>query len=342
MSNFKFIDLFAGIGGFRIALESLGGECVFASEIDKFCRQTYEVNYAHKPENSDIREQDENLVPGHDILCGGFPCQAFSQAGKQLGFEDDRGVLFLDIVRILKAKRPKAFILENVKGLITHDKGRTLTTKLKALREDLGYFVPKPRILNAKDFGLAQNRPRVFIVGFRGDLNITLFNYPYPVPHNNYVQKILEQEVSPKYYISQRYWEGLKAHKSRHEGKDNGFGYQILDPYGVSNTIMVGGQGRERNLIYDPSIKKRGGLDSKSNTEYIRVMTPREWARLQGFPESFKIVVSDTQAYKQFGNSVAIPVVRMVARNVLLGLQEAEPELSFLNPTDWKQLHSGI
>ncbi|MDB9410458.1 DNA (cytosine-5-)-methyltransferase, partial [Microcystis aeruginosa CS-558/01A06] len=167
-----FIDLFAGIKGFRIALENLGCQCVFSSEIDPHSQKVYLANYGHLPDNQDIRKLEAKTVPDHDILCGGFPCQAFSIAGRKHGFEDARGTLFFEVARILHEKKPKAFILENVQGLVHHDRGKTLKTILDILEKDLHYFVPSPQILNARYFGVPQNRPRIFIVGFREDLNI--------------------------------------------------------------------------------------------------------------------------------------------------------------------------
>jgi DNA (cytosine-5)-methyltransferase 1 len=317
---FKFIDLFAGIGGFRIAFQKLGGKCVFSSEIDKYCKITYEENFGEVP-FGDIKEIHEKDVPDHDILLAGFPCQTFSIAGKKAGFKDVRGTLFFDIARILKKKKPKAFLLENVKGLNHHDKGKTLATILNVLRKDLDYYVPQPEILNAKDFGVPQNRERIFIVGFRKDLNISTFNYPGPLNMKTSVKNILEDNpVSVKYYLSKRYLDTLKEHKMRHKNKGNGFGYKVISSDKCANAIVIGGMGKERNLIYDdrltnfiPVTKIKGEV----NRECIRRMTPREWARLQGYPEKFKIKVSDSQAYKQFGNSVAVPVVQEIGKAIL-------------------------
>lgn len=324
-----FIDLFAGIGGFRIALENLGCTCVFASEIDPHARKTYAANHGHTPENEDIRQLQEKDVPDHDILCAGFPCQAFSIAGKKNGFDDTRGTLFHEIARILKHKQPKAFILENVQGLVNHDKKRTFKIILNTLQEELNYYVPTPEILNAKHFGVPQNRPRIFIVGFRGDLNINNFNYPQPIGKPVSIKDILEQqEVSVKYYLSQCYLETLYRHRQRHKNKGNGFGLCVVDPEQISNSIMVGGMGKERNLVKDEKLtnfQPVTRIKGEVNKEFVRRMTPREWARLQGFPEDFKIVVSDGQAYKQFGNSVAIPVVEAVAREVIKNLILSSP-----------------
>ena len=319
--KFTFIDLFAGIGGFRIAMQNLGGKCVFSSEIDKYAQITYQVNFGEKPAG-DITKIDEHDIPEHDILCAGFPCQAFSIAGKRKGFKDEtRGTLFFDIARIIEAKKPKAFFLENVKGLKSHDKGRTLKIILKVLRDDLNYFVPEPKIINAKDFGVPQNRERIFIVGFRKDLKISDFEYPSPLNKKTKFADIKEKEaVSVKYYLSTTYLETLRNHKRRHENKGNGFGYEIINDNQCANAIVVGGMGRERNIVIDCRLKDFTPvtkIKGKVNREGLRRMTPREWARLQGFPDKFLIKVSDTQAYKQFGNSVAIPAIEATARKII-------------------------
>jgi len=319
--KFTFIDLFAGIGGFRIAMQNLGGDCVFSSEINNYAKKTYDANFGEVP-FGDITKIDENDVPEHDVLCAGFPCQAFSIAGKRKGFKDEtRGTLFFDIARIIEAKKPKAFFLENVKGLKNHDKGRTLKTILKVLREDLDYFVPEPKIMNAKDFGVPQNRERIFIIGFRKDLNITKFEYPKPLKRKVKFADVKEKDtVSVKYYLSTVYQNTLKKHKQRHSNKGNGFGFEIIPDDQCANAIVVGGMGRERNIVVDcrltdftPITKIKGEV----NRDGWRRMTPREWARLQGFPEKFIIPVSDAQAYKQFGNSVAIPAISATAKQII-------------------------
>lgn len=318
--GFTFIDLFAGVGGFRIAMQRLGGKCVFSSEIDKYAQKTYECNFGEVP-FGDITKIHEKDVPEHDVLCAGFPCQAFSIAGKRKGFEETRGTLFFDIARILKEKRPKAFFLENVKGLTNHDKGRTLKTILKVLRKDLDYFVPKPQIMNAKDFGVPQNRERIFIVGFRKDTGISDFEYPAPTDKKVSFADVKEdKEVSVKYYLSDTYKKTLIQHKQRHANKGNGFGYEIIKDNECANAIVVGGMGRERNIVIDcrlsdftPVTKIKGEV----NKDFWRRMTPREWARLQGFPDDFIIEVSDVQAYKQFGNSVAVPAIHATAEKMI-------------------------
>ncbi|GAA3725588.1 DNA (cytosine-5-)-methyltransferase [Flavobacterium ginsengisoli] len=320
--TFKFIDLFAGIGGFRIALQNLGGKCVFTSEWDENAKKTYKANFGETPFGDITKERTKNYIPkGFDILCAGFPCQAFSIAGKRGGFEDTRGTLFFDVAKIIRDKQPKAIFLENVKGLKSHDKGKTLETILNVLRNDLGYYVPDPEIMNAKEFGVPQNRERIYIVGFRGDLGINSFEYPETLDEKVTFKDVKEKDVVPtKYYLSSQYLQTLKNHKERHANKGNGFGYQIIKDDEISNSILVGGMGRERNLVldyritdYTPSTHIKGEV----NREGIRKMTPREWARLQGFPDHFVIPVADASAYKQFGNSVAIPAIQATAEKII-------------------------
>jgi len=320
--TFKFIDLFAGIGGFRLALQNLGGKCVFTSEWDKYSKQTYKANFGEIPFGDITKEKTKNYIPDDfDVLCAGFPCQAFSIAGRRGGFEDTRGTLFFDVAEIIKKKQPKAIFLENVKGLRNHDKGKTLATILNVLREDLNYYVPEPKILNAKEFGVPQNRERIFIVGFRKDLGIDEFQYPEATDKTAILEDILEeQEVSVKYYLSTIYLQTLKNHRARHESKGNGFGYEIIPQDGTANAVVCGGMGRERNLVLDDRLtnfKPITNISGKVNREGVRKMTPREWARLQGFPDNFKIVVSDAQAYKQFGNSVAVPAIEATAEKII-------------------------
>lgn len=321
--KFKFIDLFAGIGGFRMALQNLGGKCVFTSEWDKYSKKTYRANFGEVPFGDITKDSTKSYVPdSFDVLCAGFPCQAFSIAGRRGGFEDTRGTLFFDVAEIIKNKQPKAFFLENVKGLRSHDKGKTLKTILNTLREDLGYYVPDPQVMNAKNFGVPQNRERIFIVGFRKDLGITEFKYPEPLEDKVAIEDtVLEKDVvSVKYYLSETYVETLRRHRARHESKGNGFGYEIIPNHGTANAVVCGGMGRERNLVIDDRLEDFTpvtNITGEVNKEGIRKMTPREWARLQGFPDNFKIVVSDGQAYKQFGNSVAVPAIQATAKAIL-------------------------
>lgn len=327
--SFKFIDLFAGIGGFRMAMQNLGGKCIFTSEWDENAKKTYRANYGEVPFGDITKESTKNYIPeGFDVLCGGFPCQAFSIAGKRGGFEDTRGTLFFDVAEIIKKHKPKAIFLENVKGLRSHDKGKTLETILNVLRNDLGYYVPEPQVVNAKDFGVPQNRERIYIVGFRKDLEITQFTYPQPLEANPTFEDVKEENVPPtKYYLSTQYMQTLVNHKERHANKGNGFGYAIIPDDGIANAIVVGGMGRERNLVidhrivdYTPTTHIKGTV----NREGIRKMTPREWARLQGFPDNFVIPVADASAYKQFGNSVAVPAIQATAEQILKAVNSAK------------------
>lgn len=330
--KFTFIDLFAGIGGFRIALQNLGGKCVYSSEFDAKAQESYLANYGEMPFGDITKESTKSYIPKKfDVLCGGFPCQAFSLAGRRLGFNDEtRGTLFFEIEAILRKHQPKAFFLENVKGLAIHDKGRTLKTILEHL-DDAGYDVVPPQILNAMDYGVPQHRERIYIIGFRKDLGINVkdFHYPEPITPGDKRPKFKdvmeENEVSVKYYLSTVYVETLKRHKARHEAAGHGFGYKIIDLDGVANAIVVGGMGRECNLIIDKRLTNFTpitNIKGEVNRDGIRKMTPREWARLQGFPDKFRIVVADASAYKQFGNSVAIPAIQATAEKELqmLGL----------------------
>lgn len=325
--HFTFIDLFAGIGGFRMAMQNLGGRCVFSSEWDAQAQKTYMLNYGEIPFGDITLEETKSFIPDNfDILCAGFPCQAFSLAGKRKGFEETRGTLFFDVAEIIKRKQPKAFFLENVKGLLIHDKGNTIKTILKVLREDLDYYVPDPQIVNAMNFGVPQHRERVYIVGFRKDLNVNDFSYPEPTDATKTFADIKEKDVVPsKYYLSTQYIKTLIAHKERHAAKGNGFGYEIIPDDGVSNAIVVGGMGRERNLVIDKRLKDftpTTRIKGEVNHDGIRRMTPREWARLQGFPDNFIIGVADASAYKQFGNSVAVPAIQATAAQILKSINQ--------------------
>tara|TARA_R110000744_G_scaffold114988_1_gene215052 strand:+ start:3840 stop:4802 length:963 start_codon:yes stop_codon:yes gene_type:complete len=310
MNTYKIIDLFAGIGGIRRGFEQAyegGIECVFTSEWDKFAAQTYKLNYPNEVLHGDITQISEKDIPDHDILLAGFPCQPFSQAGLKKGFSDTRGTLFFDIEKILLEKKPKAFLLENVKRLRTHDKGRTLETILKHLKK-AGYKV-NYEVLRARDFGLPQNRERIFIVGFLD--NSIEFEFPKPTIENTSVSDILENKVDSSYTISDRLWEGHQRRKRENKLKGKGFGYGIVD----------------KNSEYTNTISARYYKDGseilvRQKDKNPRKLTPREAARLQGFPDSFKIQVSNNQAYKQFGNSVAVNVVEAVAKKIILALNQ--------------------
>lgn len=332
----RFIDLFAGIGGIRLGFEKIfpDGQTVFVSEWDEFAQKTYRANFNDAFEISgDITKVDENDIPSFDICLAGFPCQAFSMAGKRMGFEDDykgtcRGTLFLDVVRICKHHRPKVIFCENVKGLLIHDKGRTFNI-IKNSFETLGYDVYF-KVLNSRDFGVPQNRERIYIVCFRKDLDAKNFTFPEPTDSTKVIEDILEDAPIPsRYYLSDTYVETLRRHRARHEALGHGFGYEIKPMNGVANAIVCGGMGRERNLLVDPrehSLIPQTHIKGHINSENIRKMTPREWARLQGFPESFKFVLSDVHLYKQFGNSVTVNVISAIAKNIQTTLESTQHE----------------
>lgn len=321
--KFTFIDLFAGIGGFRIAFQNLGGKCVFSSEWDEQAKKTYYANYGEVPFGDITKEITKSRIPKKfDVLCAGFPCQAFSMAGKKLGFEETRGTLFFDVAEILRRHQPKAFFLENVKGLVIHDKGKTFKTILNTL-DEVGYVVPDPQIVNAMFFGVPQHRERIYIVGFRKDLGIEKNEFLYPEQKSitkHWIDVREENPVPAKYYLSTQYIKTLINHKARHEAKGNGFGYDIIPDDGVAHAIVVGGMGRESNLVIDfrqKDLTPTTRIQGEVNKDGWRKMTPREWARLQGYPDSFKIVVADASAYKQFGNSVAVPAIQATAEQLI-------------------------
>ena len=331
----KSIDLFAGIGGIRLAFQNLGVNCMFSSEWDKFSQKTYAANFGELPKG-DITKISSDQIPFHDVLLAGFPCQAFSQAGLKKGFQDTRGTLFFDIQRILTAHRPRMFLLENVKQLRGHDKGRTLQTILsvlkgehtelpenlsisaearKALSEKLDYWVDF-KVLRSCDFGVPQNRQRVYIVGFDrnyyGDIDFeNSFSWPTPTGIPTSVRQILQShnEVDEKYTISQRLLDGHERRKREHREKGNGFGFSVFAPEdSYTNTISARYYKDGSEILIDQSDLGRRP----------RKLTPRECARLQGYPETFIVdAVSDVQAYRQFGNSVSVPVVQAVASQML-------------------------
>ena len=320
--SFQFIDLFAGIGGFRVAMQALGGKCIFSSEWDKEAKKTYAANFGEVPFGDITSKRVKDSIPsGFDVLCAGFPCQAFSIAGRRGGFEDTRGTLFFQVAEIIKKHSPQAFFLENVKGLVGHDGGRTLATILNVLRNDLGYFVPDPKIINARDFGVPQHRERLFIAGFRSKSHADSFRYPPKSRKNSVFADVKEEHVvETRYYLSTQYLTCLRRHRARHEGKGNGFGYSVIQDNEVANAVVCGGMGRERNLVLDHRITDftpQTNIQGTVNTEGIRKMTPREWARLQGFPDKFLIPVANASAYKQFGNSVAVPAIQATAKMIL-------------------------
>ena len=323
----RSIDLFAGIGGIRIGFDNAFAEnieTVFVCEWDKFAQKTYKENFTDDFEIAgDITKIDETEIPEFDICLAGFPCQAFSLAGKRMGFEDDykglcRGTLFQDVVRICDHHKPKVIFCENVKGLTIHDRGRTFKIITKAF-EQIGYTVFS-RVLNSKDFGVPQNRERIYIVAFRNDINCESFEFPEGTDGKACIKDILEEApISSKYYLSDVYMETLRAHKERHKNKGNGFGYEIRELSGQAGAIVCGGMGRERNLIVDSrphNMEPVTHIKGEINKEDIRKLTPREWARLQGFPDTYKLSLADTHLYKQFGNSVTVNVIEAIAKKI--------------------------
>ena len=308
MKKIKFIDLFAGIGGFRLALENKGGMCVFSSEWDKHAKKTYFENFNETPFD-DIQKIDEKDIPSHDVLCGGFPCQAFSISGKQKGFEDIRGTLFFDIIRIATYHKPKVLFLENVSNILGHDSGNTLNVILEKLSQanyDVFY-----KIINSSEFGVPQSRKRAYFICFRKDLKISDFKFPEPKPFHLYVKDILESSVSENYFIN------------REDIKINKFFSDISNEPIRIGTINKGGQGERVYSIFGKGITLSaygGGIAGKTGAYFVnnrvRRLTPRECARLQGFPDSFVIPVSNSQAYKQFGNSVSLPVIESIFESI--------------------------
>ena len=320
--TYRAIDLFAGIGGIRMGFQQAFNriQFVYSNDNDKYCCQTYEENFGHiDPRNIEAVVENQSEIPDHDLLLAGFPCQPFSIAGEKKGFEDKtRGTLFYAIAKILNTKKPDAFLLENVRYFKHHDNGRTWKTVRDVLQNDLEYRV-YATVLNARYFGVPQNRPRFFIAGFKDEA--VAFNWPSENRKPPQLKDFLEKNIDPKYYLGQQYLNSLKEHRKRHEALGHGFGYKILNPEKeVSRTLVVGGMGKERNLIKNeplPDCWKPGDDPlKKKNNEGVRALTPREFARLQGFPDSFKIPISDTRAYKQFANSVAVPVIRAIAERM--------------------------
>lgn len=301
------IDLFAGIGGMRLGFEQAGYEIVYSNDIDKHSCETYRANFGEIDER-DIREVKAEKLPNFDILLGGFPCQPFSMIGKRDGLADPRGQLFNEIVRILNTKKPMAFVLENVKNLIRHNRGETFNHIKNELEKAGGGYSIFYEVLNSKNFGVPQKRERTYIVGLKETSTAFTFPQKRKYVHTKTLRDILEEEVPERYYLTEKYYKGLLNHKKRHNEKGSGFGCAVIDLDGVSNTLVSGNMGRERNLIKDKPCKK--------NRWGIRRLTERECARLQGFPDSFKIPVSTTQAYKQFGNAVSVPVIRTVAEEL--------------------------
>lgn len=316
--KFTFIDLFAGIGGMRIAFESAGGKCVYSNEWNKFSQKTYFDNFGDMPDG-DITKVDAKTIPDHDILVAGFPCQPFSIAGvskknslgRATGFEDKtQGTLFFDVCRIIKAKRPKAFMLENVKNLCSHDKGNTFKVIQESLDElDYDIFY---KVLDGQNF-VPQHRERILIVGFDRKTFKGLIDFKFditPVKPKPVIKKILEKNPDPKYTLSDKLWSYLQAYAAKHKAAGNGFGYGIAPLNGVSRTLSA--------RYYKDGSEVLIAQKNKNP----RRLTPRECARLQGFPDTFKITVSDGQAYKQFGNSVVVPLMANVAKLIAKELKQ--------------------
>lgn len=303
-NTLKVIDLFAGIGGIMTGFKSIGAKSVFVSEWDKPAQKTYYENFKEMPFGDITKIKPEEILP-FDILLAGFPCQPFSMAGKQLGLADTRGTLFFDIAKIVEYHRPSVVFLENVKRFKSHDGGRTFET-IKNILEQLGYEVYS-KVLNAKDFGVPQNRERIYIIGFLGKTN---FSFPEPLGIKTKLGNILEKKVDQKYTISDKLWEGHQRRKREHKEKGNGFGYSIFNEKSEYTSTISARYYKDGSEIL---------IEQKNKNP--RRLTPREAARLQGFNDSFKIPVSDCQAYKQFGNSVAVPVIKALAKEVKKALK---------------------
>lgn len=340
---YKSIDLFAGIGGIRMGFDRAFGNkisTVFVSEWDEPATKTYRANYKNANGDDyadgeiagDITKVDEKDIPSFDICLAGFPCQAFSFAGHHMGFNDDyhgmcRGTLFLEVARICDYHKPKVIFCENVKGLYHHNRGKTFQV-IKQTFENLGYKVFY-QVLNSRNFGVPQNRERVYIVAFRNDIAPENFEFPEKTDDTKTLWDIREKEpVDVKYYLSKVYMDTLETHKRRHASKGNGFGFEIRDWGDVAGAIVCGGMGRERNLVCDP--RQQGILipttHIKGNVNMwgVRKMTPREWGRLQGFPDTFKLPLADANHYKQFGNSVTVNVIEAIARKIKEVLENAK------------------
>lgn len=323
-------------------------ETVFVSEWDEAAQKTYKANFK-TPETiyGDITEIEASDIPEFDICLAGFPCQAFSLAGQHMGFDDDykgicRGTLFVDVARICEYHKPKVIFCENVKGLSIHDKGRTFKIICSTFR-DLGYTVFFDT-LNSKNFGVPQNRERIYIVAFRNDIAPKEFIFPQKTDDTKKLKDIIEETpVSSKYYLSEVYLDTLRKHKARHEAKGNGFGYEIRDWNGTAGAVVCGGMGRERNLIIDrrqTDLNPTTHIKGNVNGEGVRKLTPREWARLQGFPDSFKLPLADVHIYKQFGNSVTVNVIEAIARKIKDVL--SEEGLQMANRGEWSEPYAAL
>ena len=310
--KFKTLDLFAGVGGIRLGFENAGFETVFSNDFDKYCKKTYDLNFSvPKLLVEDIWKVDIKTLPEFDVLLGGFPCQPFSIAGCRKGFKDEkgRGNLFFRIAEILDEKKPAAFMLENVKNLKSHDKGKTFAVINDTLTA-LNYKI-FTKIIDARYF-VPQHRERIYIVGFRKDLIPKDFEFIFPESPKNEVklETILEKGNVDKYTLSDKLWGYLKSYAKKHQLKGNGFGFGLADTQGVTRTLSARYY-KDGSEILIPQKNKNP-----------RRLTPRECARLMGFPDSFRITVSDTQAYRQFGNSVVVPVIKNIAGEILASLKK--------------------
>lgn len=330
MNNFTFIDLFAGIGGIRLGFESIGGKCVFTSEWNEYSKKTYQANFGEE-ENfiGDIVTYPADKIPDHDVLLAGFPCQPFSIAGvskknalgRPHGFEcTTQGTLFFDVARIIVAKRPKAFMLENVKNLVSHNQGHTFEIIRNTLEQELGYQIFW-KVIDGQAW-VPQHRERIIIVGFREETNFSWDNLVVPDVHRT-LKDILHPEdgtepaeppyttgvkakVHSKYTLTDHLWQYLQDYAAKHKAKGNGFGFGLVTEDDVARTLSA--------RYYKDGSEILVSRDTKTRKKNPRRLTPRECARLMGFDDTFQIVVSDTQAYKQFGNSVVVPVIKAVAK----------------------------
>ena len=328
--GFSFIDLFAGIGGLRLAAESIGGHCVFTSEWDSYAQKVYEANFKdNRPPEGDIQKIDADEIPEHDLLLAGFPCQPFSIAGvskanalgRKHGFEHEtQGNLFYDVARVIAHHRPAAFMLENVKNLVSHDRGRTFSVIRQTLAEELGYHIDF-RVIEARHF-LPQRRPRIVIVGFKEPTAFSFENLELPEKDQVTMKDILHPEdgteapegnytvgpdakVSDKYILTDKLWDYLQRYKEKHGAAGNGFGFGLVGPDDIARTLSARYYKDGSEILVD-----------RGPGENPRRLTPRECARLMGYPDTFNIPVSDTRAYKAFGNSVAVPVFKAVAQHM--------------------------
>lgn len=310
-AKYRAIDLFAGVGGIRLGFEKAFKDkvnFVFSSEIDKFAKQTYYANFGEVP-YGDITQIEAHEIPPHDIILAGFPCQAFSIAGHRKGFEDTRGTLFFDVARIAQYHKPKLIFLENVKGFKNHDKGNTFKV-VKQTLEEMGYKVFAD-VLNAKYFGVPQNRERIYIIAFLDENKSFDFDKLKEIERTSKLGDILEQKVDDKYTISDKLWAGHQRRKLEHKAKGNGFGYSLFNEKSEYTSTISARYYKDGSEVL---------IEQKDKNP--RKLTPREAGRLQGFPNDFKIPVSDVQSYKQFGNSVAVPVIEELAKNILIELEK--------------------